>query len=222
MAKSDEKIREDVIAQLDWDDRVDSSGIDVNVSDRVVTLSGTVPNLYARSWALAVVWGVPDVADVRNELEVQHAEPVSSEREAEIRAAVVGALSNSSMLDNCDLRVSLHGGVLTLEGTTDKYWKRSYAEQIASSFRGVSEIESKIAICPSEERTDQQIADAVLAALDRSASFNTDEIDVTVKDGVVSLAGAVPSWSCREAALDAAHHTSGVRDVHSELRLPGT
>lgn len=219
MARTDQLLKKDVTAQLAWDDRIDDSAIQVRVSDGTVELRGTVPDLYTRSLAVADAWAVPGIADVRSALEISRREYLAQPDPHQIRAAVSSALSNSALLEGCELRVGVQDGVVTLEGTVDKFWKRASAEQIASSMRGVHDIESKIAVVPSGHFTDQQVAEDVLAALDRTALFNTEDVVIKVTAGVVTMRGTVPSWTALQAALDAARYTLGVREVENELRI---
>ncbi len=43
-AKSDEQIKDDVINELTWDQRLDSTNVKVQAKDGIVTLTGTVPH----------------------------------------------------------------------------------------------------------------------------------------------------------------------------------
>ncbi len=71
-------------------------------------------------------------------------------------------------------------------------------------------------------RTDEEIQRDVLAELKWDARVAPNEIGVVVKDGVVTLAGWVDSFSKRWAAERAAHRVRGVKAVANdiEVRLP--
>ncbi|MFW9844652.1 MAG: BON domain-containing protein, partial [Candidatus Thorarchaeota archaeon] len=56
-------------------------------------------------------------------------------------------------------------------------------------------------------------------AIDRSYLLNTDDIDVKVKDGVVTLSGDLPTRALCDAALEFAYNTLGVRDVKNRLHI---
>jgi hypothetical protein len=66
--RSDDRIREDVCELLTDDDEVDASDVEVNVSDGVVALSGTVGDRGAKRRAERIAESVRGVRDVRNEL----------------------------------------------------------------------------------------------------------------------------------------------------------
>jgi osmotically-inducible protein OsmY len=73
-------------------------------------------------------------------------------------------------------------------------------------------------------RTDEQLQKDVLAELKWDARVQPNEIGVAVKDGVVTLAGWVDSYTKRWAAEEAAHRVRGVKAVANDLevRLPSS
>ena len=68
--RSDERIREDVCERLAMDHDVDASEIEVNVSDGIVTLSGSVNERQAKRLAEDICESVRGVKDVQNNLRV--------------------------------------------------------------------------------------------------------------------------------------------------------
>jgi osmotically-inducible protein OsmY len=69
--RSDNRIQEDVCERLSHDHHVDASEIEVSVSAREVTLSGTVDSREAKRWAEDIAESVSGVAHVQNNLRVQ-------------------------------------------------------------------------------------------------------------------------------------------------------
>ncbi len=72
-------------------------------------------------------------------------------------------------------------------------------------------------------RNDEQIQQDVLAALQRDARVQPNEIGVVVKDGIVTLTGWVDTYMKKSAAERVAHGVRGVIAVANdiEVRLPG-
>jgi osmotically-inducible protein OsmY len=70
-ARSDDRIQEDVSERLTHDHHVDASEIEVTVSNREVTLSGTVDSRDARRRAEDIAESVSGVTHVQNNLRVQ-------------------------------------------------------------------------------------------------------------------------------------------------------
>jgi len=75
-----------------------------------------------------------------------------------------------------------------------------------------------------ETRTDEQIQKDVLAEMKYDARVQPNEIGVAVKDGIVTLAGWVDSYTKKWAAEEAAHRVRGVKAVANEIevRLPSS
>jgi len=69
------------------------------------------------------------------------------------------------------------------------------------------------------QRTDSEIQAEVLAELKWEPRVQATEIGVAVKDGVVTLAGWVDSYTKRWAAEEAAHRVRGVKAVANDIEV---
>jgi len=58
-----------------------------------------------------------------------------------------------------------------------------------------------------------------LRALDRDIRVNAEDVEVEVRDGIVTLTGSVPRWSARRAAGRDVSVTTGVVEVRNDLKL---
>jgi osmotically-inducible protein OsmY len=74
------------------------------------------------------------------------------------------------------------------------------------------------------EQRDKQLRDEVMRELEWDPEVDATHVGVSVKDGAVTLAGHVSSYSERLAAVRAAERVYGVKAVADELevKLPGT
>ncbi len=68
--RSDQEIREDVERNLRWDSWVDSNQVNIEVQNRIVTLTGTVDSLVEKRAAGDDAWDTIGVVDVYNNLQV--------------------------------------------------------------------------------------------------------------------------------------------------------
>lgn len=68
-------------------------------------------------------------------------------------------------------------------------------------------------------RSDDRIREEVCEALFRSPFVDASDIEVTVKDGCVSLKGTVDSRNAKREAESCIENLSGVDDIQNELRL---
>src|SRR5512140_174657 len=86
MHTEQERIKRDVVEQLYWDQRVDSSEITVETSATHVRLTGTVPSYHARMAAEYDAWQVAGVSRVTNELTVAFSNPASMPSDESVQA----------------------------------------------------------------------------------------------------------------------------------------
>jgi osmotically-inducible protein OsmY len=217
MLRPSEEIKKDVTDQLYWDSRVDASDVTVAVDGGRVDLRGKVPSLSARQSAERDAWAVRGVTDVQNEVTVEFGEPIPSTEDAELH--IRRMLEWNPDLRSQDIQVSVTNGLVTLDGTVDAFWKKLRAETVALEVLGVSGVENRLKVVPSQSIIDETIAENVGSALRRNISVDSRRIDIAVENGVVTLTGTVPTWNERNAAFESALFTEGVRDVQDFLTV---
>jgi osmotically-inducible protein OsmY len=98
-------------AQELLDANPEMAGVTVTVQNKVATLTGTVNDDSARSYAESIVTGVQNVGSVVNQLEVVPPAPDYSELDAAINAALPDALK-----DHGTVTATVQDGIITLNG----------------------------------------------------------------------------------------------------------
>jgi osmotically-inducible protein OsmY len=89
--------------------------------------------------------------------------------------------------------VATTDGIVNLGGAVDNLLAKERAGRIAQSLKGVREVVNTIRVIPPILRSDTEIAKDVKAALKEDPAADVYEIDVLVKDHVVTLSGTVES-----------------------------
>jgi osmotically-inducible protein OsmY len=144
-----------------------------------------------------------------------------SRRDVDIRQDVQEELSWTAHVHANEIGVSVKEGVVTLTGTVESYLIRQEAEKATFHVRGVhavaNEIEVRLPI--PAERTDSDLALAALSALKWDAAILTDQIDVTVSTGWVTMEGHVDLHFQREAAQRVVQRLAGVKGVTNLITL---
>ncbi|MFP4260982.1 MAG: BON domain-containing protein [Opitutales bacterium] len=221
MKRSDEQIKKDIVDELYWDTRIDASKVNVTVDGGSVFLSGEVPALGDIKAARVAAWEIAGVTDVTDNLTVSYTSPLPRPSDEDIRERAINLLTWDPVIDETTIVVTVVTGIVTLEGTVNAHWKRSFVENKMSGLNGVLTVENKLAVVPTEKIGDELIAQDVVDALERDASVNAPDVEVEMKDGVVTLSGRVPTWSASWAAEQDASRTAGVIDVRNHLQLLG-
>lgn len=220
MPRKDEQIKKDILEDLYWDPRIDASKIAVTVERGRVRLAGTVPMYADLAATRSAAWRIQGVMGVSDEaLVVEHVPEAARPNDTELRARIENLLAWEPSIDETQLEIDVSNSVVTLGGTVDAHWKSSYAQQKAGGVGGVRDIDNKLVVVPSNRITDEMIARDVTEALDRDALVDLRKLSVTVNDGTVTLAGAVPGGAARRAAVHDASLTAGVVGVRNELTI---
>jgi len=211
-----EDIRADVSSQLFWDNRIDDSNIDVDVTEGRVILSGTVPSYSDRWQAEEDAYSISGVRYVDNRLRVSPTTfPVPND--TEIASNIRNVLEWNPTIDSSGIDVSVSDGVVTLSGAVDSYWQKTRAGYLVANVSGVTDVINLLRVEPIEKVTDEDLRKNILTTLARNTFIDADRIDVQVDGGVVTLAGTVDDYLAYRTAEDIARYTNGVIDVHNSL-----
>lgn len=219
MIRTDEDIKKDIVDQLYWDSRVNAADIKVDVLNGRVTLSGSVPTLTARLNTLDDTWMISGVNNIIDRLEIIHPREFIVPIDSEIRENIENALHWNVDIYSDDISVFVEGGVATLKGTVDAYWKKWKADDLASSVKGVVSVVNELAIVSTDKRLDQDIAADIGSALERNPIVDSEDVIVKVENGKVILTGVVPTWRVWTEAGNIARFTFGIVEVENNLKV---
>jgi len=114
-----------------------------------------------------------------------------------------------------EIGVAVKDGIVTLNGWVDSFLKKIAAQEAAHRVPGVKAVANDIEVrLPGfAERTDTDLAAAVLNALRWDAAIPTGKVDVTVSQGWVTLKGEVDYAFQKRDAERAVRRLSGVKGV---------
>ena len=137
----------------------------------------------------------------------------------EIQKDVLAELKWDAQVQPNEIGVSVKDGVVTLTGWVDSYLKKWAAEDAAHRVGGVKAVANDIEVKLFSERTDADIAEAAIRALQWDASVPADKIQVTVSKGWVTLKGEV-NWNFeKQDAERVVRRLTGVKGVSNLITV---
>lgn len=219
LAQTDEQIKDSIVAALVSDARVDASDVTVEVNNGATILRGTVPSYLAATAAYDIALETTGVISVDNRISVFYKPSFTPPTDPELHASILGKLARSPDIDVFDTEIDVESGIVTLRGTVDSYWKMLHAENLVASEAGVVTVNNHLAIVPTEDFIDEDIAKDIIQSLESRSTVSADDVTVSVQDGHVTLTGVVPSWAAKQAAFRAALYSFGVLEVENLIRV---
>jgi osmotically-inducible protein OsmY len=121
--------------------------------------------------------------------------------DSQLQSSVLEELKWRPSVNAAHIGVTAKNGVVTLTGQVAHYTEKSEAEETAKAVYGVKGIANdiKIEFAGSFQPSDQDIAQAALSAMKWDFQVPNDKIKVIVKNGWVTLEGAV-DWEYQKSA----------------------
>jgi osmotically-inducible protein OsmY len=227
VARSDNELLRDVKTALTSNYVTSNYGINAEVKNSIVTLTGRVGSWDAKELVKKVVSGIKGIIGIENKITINYDAPrLDSAIEAEIKQRF-----NFDPFLNPDLiHFAVSNGSVTLQGqvnsaaTKSRAYNRSWVLGVTSVDISEVEVIPKVNSAFLKEsallvRTDDTIKKALEDALrydPRTAPF---DIVLDVYKGTVTLVGTVGSLQAKKAAEQDAKNTTGVRRVKNHLKV---
>jgi osmotically-inducible protein OsmY len=198
--RTDDQLKQAILDAFRYDPRVLAFHPEVDVEGGIATLSGVVENLEARRAAQQDARNTVGVAMVRNHLRVQ---PAGKLDDSEVGRQVRAALERDPLVERFGVGVSAYHGVVSLRGSVDTFAEKERAETVASGVKGVVEVHNDLQVAGKLAlRSDLQVERDIQDELYWSPFVDSDQVHVSVQNGVATLTGTVDTWTDRSWAAE--------------------
>lgn len=215
VARTDVEIEAAVGDALRYDPRVPAGQVGVSVDLGVATLSGSVDNLRAKGAAAQDAHNTLGIWRVVNNLKVRPEIP----DDEELEKRVAEKLLDDALANRFDIAVKADHGWVTLAGDVETSYESQQAELAVHAVKGVVGVRNKIKFDRVWHwQPDRELKEAVLDQLFWSVFVESDDISVSVRNGVVTLSGTVSSWGEYDDAEKNAYQ-AGAKHVQNKLEV---
>jgi len=141
--------------------------------------------------------------------------------DSDIKRDVEDELKWDPGVDEADIGVAVHNGVVTLSGFVHSYAQKTQAERDAKRVAGVvgvaNDIEVRLPVI--DQRPDPEIVRDAVSALKLELPFSSENIKVVAREGRITLEGAVEWNYARERAETAVRNVRGVKSVTNSIEV---
>lgn len=213
----DNQIKELIMKRLEFDSRIDSSQVDIEVSGGHVRLTGTIPSLAQKRELSLIVWTIRSVGTVSNQLEISSTPEKKIPTDEELLSNVKMAIKINSETSQIDPHISVEDSVVTVSGAVDSLEKAKKVESIISDLSGVRDVINLLTVVPTHDVSDEIIANAIVESFKHNPEIIEAKLDVIVEEGIVTLQGRVLSAKTALQAYDSVSRVIGVKDIHNEI-----
>ncbi|TYB79494.1 BON domain-containing protein [Bizionia myxarmorum] len=214
--KTDLEIKQDVLEQIEWQNKLDKTQIGVIVNDGIVTLTGLVFSYAIKLEVIDAVKKVAGVKAIAEEIKVGYISTLNK-TDTEIANTAIKMIEWNASVPNNKVIVEVENGFITLSGTLEHAFQRDAAKRTVEYLTGVKGVTNNITLQQIIEPKDVQ--EKINRAFVRSAVIDALNITVEVTNNTVKLTGKVHSISEKEEAQKVAFNAPGVYEVQNEIEI---
>jgi osmotically-inducible protein OsmY len=150
MIKTEKDVQQDIKEKLRWEPMLRESDITVRVEDNVIVLEGTVNTLIKKTRAEEVAKEVAGLSSIENKIEIVRA-GIDAHENKLLEREIKEAIRRETDVNKNWIKVSVHEGWATLEGTVQHIEQSDKIRQVAAGVEGVMGVANLIKVAKHEE-----------------------------------------------------------------------
>lgn len=214
--KTDDQLKTDIIAELQYEPSVKFTDLGVLVHDGVVTLNGHTDSYMGKREVVRSIKRIAGVKAIADEIELKMPGSVSHTDE-DIAIAAAHHLEWSSGIPTGTVTATVRKGWITLDGEVEWQYMKNAAESVVHHLVGVKGVSNMISLNPKSIPT--EVKSSIRSAFERNALIDANRIEVETSGSEVTLRGNVRNYDEREEAERVAWAAPGILSVHNNLMI---
>ena len=141
--------------------------------------------------------------------------------DTELRYRVVKAIETQPEIVSADISVAVQDGVATLTGFVHSYFAKLAAEEATKQVPGSQGLANDIQVKLGRDASDPELARQALRTLKEQLGIAGCGLQITVRNGLLTLEGSVDTYRQKRAAEDAIMTIPGAKGLISRLDIRG-
>lgn len=150
-----------------------------------------------------------------------NAKTTKEKTDSSIKTDILSELKYEPSVKPTDIGVLVKEGAVTLTGFVGTYGEKWHAVRATKRVSGVRAVADDIIVklASSHDRTDGEIAASAADHIEWLISVPKNQVDITVRDGWISLTGKLEWWYQKNAVENAVHFLRGVKGVTNSITI---
>lgn len=146
---------------------------------------------------------------------------ISNKSDTQLHKDVIDELAFESSIDAGKISVAVNDGVVTLSGSVSSYFEKWAAESAVKRVNHLAGIAEELTVdfMPNPDRSDTDIAETAVRALEWNTAVPKDRVQIKVSRGWLTLEGDLDWQFQRQAAHDVVAHLQGVKGVSNDINI---
>ncbi len=195
---------------------LDLAEIAVRVRHGVAYIQGFIPNVRQKRLVGEIAAQVEGIRLVVNILGIA---PMGVVDDDDLKKHLTHSLARNPYLDEASIIVDVVEGNVRLSGSVRTATERCIVEEEAWATSGVRCVMNEVQVPTVSFEGDLDVAEEILKGLSQCLGLQSSKVEVSFREGIVYLKGAVSSQRLKSGAEDLARWTPSVADVVNDLEV---
>lgn len=215
----DTKVREEILDAMVRGVGVSARGINIEVTEGAVTISGTVAGWETYNAIYNAVLYTNGVKSIEDKLVVKSIQAVNIAKE-KIRQRVLDEIFSDARIDASQINISIQNGVVVLSGTVPTYNQRIWAKVAALRVKNVASVSNELLIKQPQPLTeDAFIRERIENILRWNCLVCIKDLNLMIDSGFVVMEGTVDAYWKKIEAEKMLLNVIGVMDLVNKLTV---